>query len=166
MVARIAVLYYPSFPATSVGLRLAQAAAPALGLTILPIEVRTPDEFDDQLATMRRLGADAVLTPGDPFTSAHLRRILHFAATHQLPTMCGAREYAASGCLIAYGASLVAQYRRAAYYVDKILKGTKPTDLPVEQAMKFDLLINLKTAQALGITIPPIILFQATEVIQ
>jgi putative ABC transport system substrate-binding protein len=72
MVARIAVLYYPSFPATSVGLRLAQAAAPALGLTILPIEVRTADEFDDQLATMRRLGADAVLTPGDPFTSREL----------------------------------------------------------------------------------------------
>jgi ABC-type uncharacterized transport system substrate-binding protein len=166
MVARIAVLYHPSFPATSVGLRLAQAAAPALGLTILPIEVHTADEFDDQLATMRRLGAGAVLTPGDPFTSAHLRRILHFAGTHQLPTMCGAWEYAASGCLIAYSANRAALYRRAATYVDKILKGTKPADLPVEQPMKFELVLNLKTAQALGLTIPPHILFQADEVIR
>jgi putative tryptophan/tyrosine transport system substrate-binding protein len=166
MVARIAVLYYPSFPATSVALHLAQAAAPALGLTILPIEVRTADEFDDQLATMRRLGADALLTPGDPFTSAHLRRILHFAGTHQLPTMCGAREYAVSGCLIAYSTNHAALYRRAATYVDKILKGTKLADLPVEQPMRFELVINLKTAQGLGLTIPPALLFQADEVIR
>jgi putative tryptophan/tyrosine transport system substrate-binding protein len=166
MVARIAVLYYPSFPATSVALHLAQAAAPALSLTILPIEVRTADEFDDQLATMRRLGADALLTPGDPFTSAHLRRILHFAGTHQLPTMCGAREYAVSGCLIAYSTNHAALYRRAATYVDKILKGTKLADLPVEQPMRFELVINLKTAQGLGLTIPPALLFQADEVIR
>jgi putative ABC transport system substrate-binding protein len=166
MMTRVAVLYYPSFPATRVGLHLAQAAAPALGLTILPIEVRTADELDNQLTTILRLGADALLTPGDPFTAAHLRHILHFAATHRLPTMCGGTEYAASGCLIAYGASLVAQYRRAAYYVDKILKGTKPADLPVEQAMSFELVINLKTAEALGLTIPPTLRFQADKVLQ
>jgi len=166
MVARVAVLYYPPFPATSVALRLAQAAAPALGLTILPIEVRTADEFDNQFTTMLRLGADALLPPGDPFTSAHQRRILHFAATHRLPTMCGATEYAASGCLIAYSTSFVALYRRAAYYVDKILKGTKAADLPVEQPIKFELIINLKTARALGLTISPTLLFQADEVIQ
>jgi putative ABC transport system substrate-binding protein len=166
MVTRVAVLSYPPFPATLVGLRLAQATAPALGLTILPIEVHTPDEFDTQFATLLGLGADALLTPGDPFTSAHHRRILHFADTHRLPTMCGAREYAASGCLIAYSPSLAALYRRAAYYVDKILKGTKAADLPVEQPMKFELVINLKTAQALGLTIPPSVLFQADEVIK
>jgi putative ABC transport system substrate-binding protein len=164
--ARVAVLYYPSFPATAILLREAQAAAPALGLTILPIEVRTPDEFDDQLATMLRLGADALLTPGDPFTSAHHRRILTFAATHRLPTVCGALHFAEAGCLIAYSTSHAALYRRAASYVDKILKGTKPADLPVEQPIKFELIINLTTAQALGLTIPPTLLFQADEVIR
>ncbi len=147
MVARVAVLYYPPFPATIVGLRLARAVAPALGLTILPLAVHTTDEFDDQFATLLRLDADALLTPGDPFTSAHQRRILNFAATHRLPTMCGAREYAASGCLIAYSPSLAALYRRAAYYVDKILKGTKAAELPVEQPIKFELVINRKTAR-------------------
>jgi putative tryptophan/tyrosine transport system substrate-binding protein len=166
MVARVAVLSYPAFPASVIILREVQAAAPALGLTILPIEVRTPDEFDDQLATRLPLGADALLTPGDPFTSAHHRRILTFAATHRLPTMCGAGHLAEAGCLIAYSASHAALYRRAAYYVDKILKGTKVADLPVEQPMKFELVINLKTARGLGLTIPPTLLFQANEVIQ
>jgi putative ABC transport system substrate-binding protein len=165
-VARVAVLAYPAFPASVIILREAQAAAPALGLTILPIEVRTPDEFDDQLATMLRLGADALLTPGDPFTSAHHRRILTFAATHRLPTMCGARQLAEAGCLTTYSTSHAALYRRAATYVDKLLKGTKAADLPVEQPMKFEFVINLRTAEALGLTIPPVVLFQADEVIK
>ena len=148
------MLSYPSFPATAIILREAQVAAPALGLTILPIEVRTPDELDDQVATMLRLGADALLTPGDPFTSAHHRRILTFAATHRLPTVCGALHFAEAGCLIAYSASHAALYRRAAYYVDKILKGTKAAEIPVEQPIKFELIINLKTAEALGLPIP------------
>jgi putative ABC transport system substrate-binding protein len=166
MVARVAVLSYPSFPASVIILREAQAAAPALGLTILPIEVRTPDEFDDQLATMLPLGAHALLIPGDPFTSAHHRRILTFAALHRLPTMCGAGHLAEAGCLIAYSTSHAALYQRAAYYVDKILNGTKAADLPVEQPMTFELVINLKTARVLGLTIPPTLLFQATEVIR
>jgi putative ABC transport system substrate-binding protein len=163
---RVAVLYYPTFPATRAGLHLAQEAAPALGLTIVPIEVRSAEDFDHQFATLLKLGADALLTPGDPFTSAHQQRILSFAATHQLPTMCGGTEYVASGCLIAYSTSLVALYRRAAYYVDKIVKGTKAADLPVEQPIKFELVINRKTAQALGLTIPPTLLFLADEVLQ
>src|SRR5207245_2730888 len=89
-------------------------------LTVLPMEVRTPEEFDDQFATILRLGADAILTSGDPFTSAHHRRILNFAATHRLPTVCGAVQFAEAGCLIAYSASNVALYRRAASYVDKV----------------------------------------------
>ena len=165
-VARVAVLTHPPFAATILNLGEAQAAAPALGLAVLPMEVRTPEAFDDQFATILSLGADAVLTSGDPFTSAHHRRILNFAATHRLPTVCGAVQFAEAGCLIAYGASNVALYRRAAYYVDKVLKGTKAADLPVEQPMKFALVINLKTAQALGITIPPTVLFQADEVIR
>jgi putative ABC transport system substrate-binding protein len=104
-VARVAVLSYPAFPASVIILREVQAAAPALGFTILPIEVRTSEEFDDQLTTMLRLGADALLTPGDPFTSMHHQRILAFAATHRLPTVCGAAGYLAkAGCLIAYSA--------------------------------------------------------------
>jgi putative ABC transport system substrate-binding protein len=165
-VVRVAVLYHPPFAATVMGLREAQAAAPVLGLTVLPMEVRAPDEFDDQFATIIRLGADALLTPGDPFTSAHHRRILHFAATHRLLTVCGAVQFAEAGCLITYGASNVALYRRAASYVDKVLKGTKAADLPVEQPIKFALVINLKTAQALGMTMPPSLLLLADEVIQ
>ena len=165
-VARVAVLYHPPAAATVVLLREAQAAAPALGLTVLPMEVRTPDEFDDQFATMLRLGADALFISGGPFGSAHHRRILDFAATHRLPTVCGPVQVAEAGCLLSYSTSPVALYRRAAAYVDKILKGAKPADLPVEQPMKFELVINLKTAKALGLTIPSTLLFQADEVMQ
>jgi putative ABC transport system substrate-binding protein len=165
-VARVAVLYHPPFPATVLNLHEAQAAAPALGLTVLPMEVRTPDEFDDQFAAVIRLGADALLTAAGPFGETHRRRILDLATTHRLPTACGAWQDAELGCLIAYGTSLAAMYRRAASYVDKILKGTKPSDLPVEQPMKFDLFINLKTARALGLTISPALLVLADEVIQ
>jgi putative ABC transport system substrate-binding protein len=165
-VARVAVLYHSPAAATVVMLREAQAAAPTLGLTVLPMEVRTPDEFGDQFATVRRLGADAVLLSGGPFVAAHHRRLLDLAAMHRLPTVCGVRAYAEAGCLLAYGTSVAALYWRAAAYVDKILKGATPADLPVEQPMKFELAINLKTAQALGLTISPTVLFQADEVIQ
>jgi putative ABC transport system substrate-binding protein len=109
-VTRVAVLSHPPYAATAVGLRLAQAAAPALGLTVLPMEVRAPDEFDDQFATLTRLGADALLTPGDPFTAAHHRRILNWAATHRLPTVCGAVQLAEAECLMAYSPSRAALY--------------------------------------------------------
>jgi len=165
-VTRVAVLYHPPSAATVLNLREAQAAAPALGLTVLPMEVHTPDELDDQFAAMLRLGADALLTVAGPFASAHHRRILDLASTHRLPTMCGPRQAAEAGCLLSYGSSLAAQYRRAATYVDKILKGVKPADLPVEQPMKFELVLNLKTAQALGLTLSPTLLFQADEVIK
>jgi putative ABC transport system substrate-binding protein len=163
---RVAVLAHPPFAATILNLREAQAVAPALGLAVLPMEVHTSEELDDHFAAILRLGADALLTSGDPFTAAHQRRILYFAATHRLPTMCGAVQFAEAGCLITYSASHIAMYRRAAFYVDKILKGTKPADLPVEQPMKFELVINLKTAKALGLTMPSTLLFQADELIR
>ena len=165
-VARVAVLYLSAVCGHGHGPARGAGRGASVGPDVLPMEVRTPDEFDDQFATMLRLGADALLTPGDPFTSAHHRRILTFAATHRLPTVCGALHFAEAGCLIAYSASHAALYRRAASYVDKILKGAKPADLPVEQPIKFELVINLKTAQALGLTIPPTLLFQADEVIR
>jgi putative ABC transport system substrate-binding protein len=166
MVTRIAVLYHPSFTAGVLNLREAQAAAPALGLTVLPMEVRTPEEFDDAFATMIGLGADALLPTGGPFTAAHRRRILDWAATHRLPTACGSRQDAEVGCLLAYSASFPGRYRRVAYYVDRILRGTQPADLPVEQPTKFELFLNRKTAQALGITFPPTLLLLADEVLQ
>jgi putative ABC transport system substrate-binding protein len=99
-------------------------------------------------------------------TIAHRREIADFALTHRVPLISHVREFAAAGGLLTYGPSLPAFFRRAAAYVDKILKGAKPTDLPVEQPMTFELVINLKTAQALGLTIPPILLFQATDIIR
>jgi putative ABC transport system substrate-binding protein len=165
-IARVAVLYNPSYPATVVGMRDAQAAGPALGLTILPIEVRASDELEDQFAFMTSVNADALLTFGDPFTSTHQRRILDFAAKSQLLALYFWREFVEAGGLMSYGPSLPDMFRRAAYYVDRILKGAKPADLPVEQPTKFELVINLKAAKALGLTIPPALLFQADEVIK
>jgi putative tryptophan/tyrosine transport system substrate-binding protein len=115
---------------------------------------------------MLRWGADALFIGGGPFSSAHQRRILDFAVTHRLPTVCGPVQFAEAGCLLSYSAAELALYRRAAAYVDKILKGAQPADLPVEQPMKFNLVINRKTAQALGLTLSPTLLFQADEVIQ
>jgi len=165
-IARVAVLYNPDFPATVVMMRDAQAAAPTLGLRILPMEVQAPDELDNQFAAMISLGADAVLTFGDPFTSMLRTRLLALAAKNRLPAMHVLRDLVQGGGLMAYGPSFPNMYRRAAYYVDRILKGTKPADLPVEQPMRFELVINLKAAKALGLTIPPVVLFQADEVLR
>jgi len=165
-IAHVAVLYNPSFPATVVMLRDAQAAAPTLGLSILPMEVQASDELDTQFAAMISQGADAVLTFGDPFASMLRTRILDLAAKNRLPAMHVLRDFVQGGGLMAYGPSFPNLYRRAAYYVDRILQGAKPADLPVEQPMRFELVINLKAAKALGLTIPPVVLFQADEVIQ
>jgi putative ABC transport system substrate-binding protein len=130
------------------------------------MEVQAPDELDNQFAAMISLGADAVLTFGDPFASMLRTRIVDLAAKHRLPVMHVLRDFVQGGGLMAYGPSFPKMYGRAAYYVDRILKGAKPADLPVEQPTKFELVINLKTAQAMGLTIPPTLLFQADEVIR
>src|SRR5712691_9252215 len=165
-IARVAVLYNPTFPATVPGMREAQAAGPALGLAILPMEVRTSDELEAQFAVMTRVHADALLTFGDPFASTHHRRIVDFAAKSQWPVVYFWRECVEVGGLMSYGPSLPDLFRRAATYVHKILQRAKPADLPVEQPMKFEFVINLKTAKTLGLTIPPTLLFQADEVIK
>jgi len=165
-ISRVAVLYNPTFSASVLGLREAQATGPALGLAILPMEVRTSDELEAQFAVMTSVNVDALLTFGDPFNTIHQRRILDFAAKSQLPASYRWREFVEAGGLMSYGPSLADMYRRAATYVHKILQGAKPADLPVEQPIKFELIINLKTAAALGLTIPPAFLFQADEVIK
>ncbi len=142
-------------------------AAQALGLHLHVVELRRPDELDAAFAAITRAGADALIVIADPALMALLHgRIADLAATSRLPAMYDWRMYVEAGGLMSYGPSLSDVYRRAATYVDKLLKGAKPADLPVEQPTKFEFVINLKTAQALGLTIPPTLLFQADEVIR
>jgi putative ABC transport system substrate-binding protein len=141
-------------------------AARALGVPLQFLAVRGPDDFEGAFATVPREGAGALLVlPGPMLLTAH-RRIADLAAKYQLPAVYFAREFAEAGGLMAYGANMADVVRRAASHVDKILKGTKPGDLPVERAMRFELVINLKTAKALGLMIPPSLLVQAEEVIR
>jgi len=163
--SRVAVLWSRS-PGDLDELRELETVAVSLGVTIQPIEVRDPQEFQSAYAAMTQQHAQAVIMTLSDFTGFHRRQLLELAAQHQLPSMCEPAEWTRDGCLMSYGPDLTALWRRAATYVDKILKGAKPADLPVEQPTTFKLAINLKTAQALGLTIPPTLLFQADEVIK
>jgi ABC-type uncharacterized transport system substrate-binding protein len=167
-VSRVAVLWNPANPAGALMVRATEVAAQALGVQLYLVEARGPDAFDRAFAAMTRADAGALLVLGDPVFVQHRSRLAELAATSRLPTMHNVqcRAYVEAGSLLCYGASLLEQWRRAATYVDKILKGAKPADLPVEQPTTFELVINLKTAEALGLTIPPTLLFQATEVIR
>ena len=144
----------------------AQEAAEVLGLRLLSLEVREPADFEAAFALAISGGADALFLSITQVIMVQLPLIAQFAVAHRLPSMAFQREFPDAGGLMSYGASIPALYRRAAYYVDKILKGAKPADLPVEQPTTFDLILNLKTAQALGLTIPESVLLQATELIQ
>jgi len=144
----------------------AQAAAHTLAIQLVPVEVREAQELPSAFAAMTRQGADALLTVLSVFTLVHRRQIVELAAERRLPAMYQGREFVEASGLMSYGTDRLDQWRRTATYVDKILKGAKPADLPVEQPRKFELVVNLKTAEALGITIPPAILFQATEIIR
>ncbi len=165
-VSRVALLWNPANPSHALDVRAAEVAAQALGVQLHRVEARGPDAFDSAFAAMTSAHAGALLVLGDTMFREHRGRLAELAATSRLPTMHNSRPYVEAGGLLSYGVSLEDSWRRAATYVDKILKGAKPADLPVEQPMKFELVINLKTAQALGIAIPPSILFQADEVIR
>jgi putative tryptophan/tyrosine transport system substrate-binding protein len=141
-------------------------AAPALGLQLLPIRVERPDEFAPAFAAAMREQAEALLVLPSPLTNRSVHHIVALAAQHRLPAMYGLKEYVKAGGLMAYGWSIPALYRRAAAYVDKILKGAQPADLPVERPLTFELVINLKTAKALDLTLPPLLLYQAAEIIR
>jgi putative ABC transport system substrate-binding protein len=163
---RVAVLWNPANPLHALFLKEAQIAGQALGVQLQLLEVRTSEEFDSAFRAVAKERAGALIVLGDAVFLTHTARISDFAAKNRLPAMYGYKEQAEAGGLMAYSPSLVDMYRRAATYVDKILKGTKPADLPVEQPTKFELVINLKTAKALGLTIPPSLLQRADEVIQ
>jgi putative ABC transport system substrate-binding protein len=164
--ARVAVLWNTTSPAMTLRFTLMQETAEVFGVSLHPLGVQDANDIDSALAAMTQERPDALFIITDVLTVLHRRRIVDFAAQNQLPTMFEGRGPVAAGGLMAYGPNLADQHRRAAYYVDRILKGAKPADLPVEQPMRFELVINRKTAQALGMTIPPMLLFQADEVIQ
>ena len=133
---------------------------------MLRLPVHGPGDFLDAFRNATRSGAEAVVVVDDVFITKHRFQILDLAAHHSLPIISQFKDFAKAGSLVSYGPNTSAMYRRAAYYVDKILKGTSPRDLPVEQPTKFDLFINLKAARALGIIIPPTLLARADEVIE
>jgi putative ABC transport system substrate-binding protein len=165
-VRRVAVLLNPANRAHTLWGREAEAAARALGLQLQRHEVRGPNELGGVFAAMGRERASALLIPGDATFTILRGRIAELAAQGHLPTMSALRQYVEAGGLMSYGASVTENYRRAAYFVDRILKGAKPGDLPIEQPTKFELVINLKTAKALGLPIPQSLLQRADEVIQ
>jgi putative ABC transport system substrate-binding protein len=163
---RVAVLYDPDNPGNVLHAQAVQTAGRALGLTVQLWEVRGTDDFGRVFTALREERPDGLYVPGGPLTGANEKRIADFAVTSRLPLVRDSREAVEAGGLMSYAYDSVDQYRRLASYVDRILKGAKPADLPVQQPMKFELIINLKTAKAIGLTIPPTILFQADEVIK
>jgi putative ABC transport system substrate-binding protein len=165
--ARIAVLGNPAFAAYETWLHSLTAAARALDLHLHVLELRRADELDSAFAAITSAGADALIVLSDPALLDGLHgRIVALAARHRLPAMYDWRAYVDAGGLMSYGPNMPDMQRRAANYVDKILKGAKPADLPIEQPTTFNLVINLKAAKALGLTIPSTVLFQANEVLQ
>jgi putative ABC transport system substrate-binding protein len=164
-VAQVAVLWNPKNPVAA-NVRATEAAAQALHLQLHLVEVPGPEALEAAFETARQGHADALITLPDAMLWNQRLQVVGLAAQHRLPALFPEREFVDAGGLLSYGPSVPASFHRAATYVDKILKGTKPADLPVEQPMKFELVINLKTAKALGLTIPPTLLFQADEVIR
>jgi ABC-type uncharacterized transport system substrate-binding protein len=163
---QVAVLWNAANPANAAAWHETQTAARALGLRLHSQEVRGPLDFEGAFARMAQARPEALLVLSDALIGMHRPQIMEFATQQHLPGMFAGRLSVVDGGLMYYGANPADNYRRAAYYVDRILKGAKPADLPMEQPTKFELVINLKTAKALGLTIPPHILFQADEVIR
>jgi putative ABC transport system substrate-binding protein len=165
-VSRVAVLWDPTRPAMRAILAETERATRALGLRVHLLEARDPSEVEQALVAMTREEAEAFIVMPSIQILRERRQLGEFAAKRRLPAIIPVSAYLHDGLLMSYGPNMSSLYRRGAYYVDRILKGAKPGDLPVEQPTKFELVINLKTAQALGLTIPPTLLFQANEVIR
>jgi len=164
--ARVAVLWNAANPYSARVFKQVQAAGGTLGIEVQSLEMRNPDDFDGAFEVARKQRPDAMITVEDPLTYTYRKRNADFVTGQQLPSLSGLREFVVAGGLMSYGANNADLFRRAAGYVDKILKGAKPADLPVQQPTEFELVINLKTAKALGVTIPPSLLVRADEVIE
>ena len=164
-VIRVAALW-DSTARSATALKTVEQAAPSMGLVLQVLEVRGEQDLARAVEAARRQRAQAVIQLASPLFAAHRETILSLLAKARLPTMCQERTFVVDGCLMAYGPSFPDMFRRAAYYVDRILHGAKPGDLPVEQTSKFEFLINLKTAKTLGLTIPQSLLQRADQVIE
>jgi putative tryptophan/tyrosine transport system substrate-binding protein len=164
--SRVAFLYNPADPSNVVELEQLRGPAAALGVTVRVVEARSPDEIVQAFSVISRERPEGLSTASGAMNNNNQRRIVELAAKNRLPAIYHLSEFVDSGGLMSYGPNLGDMYRRAAYFVDRILKGTKPADLPVEQPTKFELMINLKTAKALGLTIPPVVLMRAEKVIK
>jgi putative ABC transport system substrate-binding protein len=165
-VTRVAVLWNPDTPYSPKMIQELKAAAPSLSIELELVGVRTGEEIDQTFSTVSRTHAQALYVIEDPLFTTHRPSVLRLASRARLPAIYGARHFAREGGLMSYGANYGDLSRRSAGYVDKILKGAKPGDLPIEQPDKFDFVVNLKTAKALGITIPESIVFRADEVLR
>jgi putative tryptophan/tyrosine transport system substrate-binding protein len=165
-VSRVALLWNAANPYSGLVLKTTESAAKNLSVQIHSIEVRGPDDFVSAFDSIMRERPDGLITVEDPLTGSHHKQIVDFAAERRLPAIYGFSTVVSAGGLMSYGASLTHLAQRAAGYVDKILKRAKPADLPVQQPTKFELVINLKTAKAIGLTIPESFLLRADEVIE
>ena len=164
--SRVALIYNPDNPGSVLALKETQRWATPLGLRLEPHKFRGPHDFEHVFAAIAGKRPDALMTTADPLITSYSTPIVAFVAKHRLLSMYPGREFVDAGGLMFYGGSVPEMYRRAAVYVDRILKGSKPSDLPVEQPTKFDMVINLKTAKAFGLTIPQSLLVRADEIIQ
>jgi putative tryptophan/tyrosine transport system substrate-binding protein len=166
MARRVAVLWNPGNAATVLNWEETQAAGRSLGLKLLSVEVRTRDDFPTAFTAIARERPDALAVILDSLVADHRHEIVEFAAKNRLPAIYPAMRFAEARGLLVYTVDFHELWRRAAAYVDRILKGAKPADLPVEQPTKFELVVNMRTAKALGLTIPPSILVRADQVIE
>jgi len=165
-VSRVVLLWNPSNPTEALGFRDGLAAAAVLGLEIQSIEVRTPEDYPAAFAAVRTGRADALHATVNPVNAKNGQLIVAFALENRLPSSFDEKRFVVAGGLFSYGSSFIDTYQRAASYADKILKGAKPADMPIQQPTKFEFVINMKTANALGLTVPRSLLLRADEVIQ
>jgi putative ABC transport system substrate-binding protein len=164
--SRVAVFSHGAIGGDQEELQETQAVAQRLGVQVQSLQVQDPNHFIGAYAEMKKRRADALIFFTSSFTSLHRRQLLELATKNRLPTMCAQALWVDDGCLMSYGPNLTELYRRAAYFVDKILKGTKPADLPVERPRKYELIVSLKTAKQIGLTISPNVLARADKVIK
>jgi putative ABC transport system substrate-binding protein len=162
----MACLVNPSSPSAELYTKKASAAGSALGITVLVLKASTDHDIDEAFTSLQNSHATGLVIPAEPFIDSRREQIAALSARYAIPVIANVREYVVAGGLVSYGASLPDSYRRAAIYAGRVLKGDKPADLPVMEPTKFDLVINLKAAKTLGLTIPPNILAIADEVIE